>query len=160
MIAIGVITITQKVLGGYVMSKRKAFHSPTYLSKAGVQSLQEVHKREYGGQINNVGYPDMGNGLYSQHLSYNEWYELNVAQRIHQNMMESSMTVMSCMIVSGVFSPVISSSLGFTYSFSRFVYMAGYQSKKEGPNGRMLGSTLSLLSELGLANSPYFIQSP
>jgi hypothetical protein len=33
-------------------------------------------------------YPDMGNGRYSEKLSYKEWFEFNNAIRVHYNYIE------------------------------------------------------------------------
>ena len=47
--------------------------------------FQAEHKKATGYDITANGYPDMGNGLYSQKLSYKDWYDFNVLQRIHMN---------------------------------------------------------------------------
>lgn len=34
------------------------------------------------------GYPDTGSGLYSKKLSYKDWFEFNLTQRVHANFLE------------------------------------------------------------------------
>jgi len=34
------------------------------------------------------GYPDCGNGVYSQKLSYKQWFDFNLAVRTHMNFIE------------------------------------------------------------------------
>ena len=34
------------------------------------------------------GYPDQGNGIYSEHLSFDTWFKFNSSQRIHHNYTE------------------------------------------------------------------------
>ena len=44
-----------------------------------------VHQQEINEQIKKGGYPDMGNGRYSEKLSYSDWIKFNNAQRAHLN---------------------------------------------------------------------------
>ena len=91
----------------------------------------------------------MGSGIYAANLPYSDWLALNVAQRGHQNMIESSGPVLSCMLVSGLFQPILAASLGITYAISRLLYASGYRGKS-GPDGRFLGSAGSLLASITL----------
>ena len=49
------------------------------------QHFGEEHRKATGKDIEKGGAPDMGSGLYSQKLSYKEWYDFNNAQRAHYN---------------------------------------------------------------------------
>eukprot|EP01034_Spumella_vulgaris_P031779 gene31779-39260_t len=79
--AAGTIGVVQLGLGSGAMGFRKNFKSKEYLNKPEVKALQEQHKKEFGTEINDHGYPDMGNGRYSQLLSYGQWVSFNNAQR-------------------------------------------------------------------------------
>lgn len=41
-------------------------------------NFKEIHKSETGDEIEEHGYPDMGNGKYAEKLSYKDWYEFNL----------------------------------------------------------------------------------
>ena len=45
------------------------------------------HKEAFGpdAKLSEFGYPDMGNNIYSECLSYKDWITLNNAQRCHEN---------------------------------------------------------------------------
>ena len=49
------------------------------------QNFGAEHKSATGFEIEKGGYPDMGNGVYSQRLPYKDWYAFNNAQRCHYN---------------------------------------------------------------------------
>jgi len=93
-------------------------------------------------------YPDNGSGIYAHLLPYGDWVEFNLAQRCHQNMVESCSFILASTIVSGIFHPKISAALAFLYGLSRIVYSIGYS--MNGPSGRMAGATLGFLSGITL----------
>lgn len=129
--------------------RKRAFKNPDYLSKKEVISLQEEHKKSFGCNINDLGYPDMGNGRYSALLPYHEWVQFNNLQRCHYNMVESSAPVLAMVIVAGLFYPVYCSVLGNAYALGMLLYSYGYNSNS-GANGRMLGAIIRTLSTLAL----------
>ena len=68
------------------------------------------------------GYPDMGDGLYSQKLSYADWFTFKKAQRGHLNMLESVTIVCFLILVSGLSMPFTSVVLGSIYGVFRPLY--------------------------------------
>mmetsp|Transcript_6018 Transcript_6018/g.6272 ORF Transcript_6018/g.6272 Transcript_6018/m.6272 type:complete len:183 (+) Transcript_6018:119-667(+) len=150
-----IIGIVQLALGSGCMAYRKAFKSPEFLNKKKVIELQEEHKKSFGTPINDMGYPDMGNGRYSAELSYSQWVEFNNAQRAHYNMVESSGPVLAAMIVGGLFHPIACSILGNIYAIGMLIFSYGYKSKK-GADGRMIGAALRTLSTLTLTGICFY----
>lgn len=130
------------------MGERKNFSSKEFTSKKEVQFLNDEHKKAFGNDINKQGYPDMGNGLYSQHLPYEQWVNFNNAQRGHYNMVESSGPIVACLVIAGLQSPKLSSIFGVSYGVGRFIYAQGY--KSAGANGRIIGAVISLIGNFGL----------
>ena len=53
--------------------------------------FKEEHQAAFGkdSEPANGGFPDSGNGYYSEKLSYEAWYEFNCAQRVHLNFVET-----------------------------------------------------------------------
>ena len=132
------------------MGLRKNYFVSTLTRADGsVKALQEEHKKAYGVPINDLGYPDMGNGRYAQLLPYVEWYEFNNAQRGHYNMVESSAPVLATMLAGGLIFPKLSAVLGLSYGLGMLLFGLGY-SGKQGANGRMLGAALRTVSSLAL----------
>eukprot|EP01041_Mallomonas_annulata_P008521 gene8521-17577_t len=138
-----------------VMTLRKAFKSKRFLEKKEVLALQEEHKKECGTHINDLGYPDMGCGRYSQHLEYGEWLALNNAMRAHYNMIESSAPILVSIAVTGLVQPRLSAMIGLMYGISRLLYSYGYNSKA-GADGRMVGAAISFLCNLFLYSSSIY----
>ena len=63
------------VTGFFAGSKRKMF-SPEFME----QNFKTEHERFFpGDNVPKGGYPDMGNGRYSDKLTYAQWFEFNVA---------------------------------------------------------------------------------
>lgn len=150
LLAVGTISIVQYGIGGSVMGlRKKLFRSPEFLNKPAVKMMQEQHKRAFGTGINNNGYPDMGNGRYSEQLEYAEWVEFNNAQRAHNNMLEVSGTVLTTLVLNGLFQPVVSAGLGFVFAFGRILYSIGYNSKS-GADGRTTGAVIASIATYGL----------
>jgi hypothetical protein len=150
LVAAGVIGMTNLFIGGSVMGARsKAFKSKAFLEKKAVKDMQEEHKKAFGEGIHELGYPDMGCGLYAQQLDYADWVTFNNAQRAHYNMVESMAPVLATLIVAGLSAPKLSGCLGLGYAFGRILYKIGYTSKK-GANGRAAGAMVAALCSLGL----------
>jgi hypothetical protein len=137
-------------IGGSVMSERKKiFKGDAFLKKQEVVKLQEEHKKAFGTLINDMGYPDMGNGRYSDLIPYDSWVHINNAQRAHYNMIESSGPVLAAVVVGGLFYPVVCAALGVAYALGRLAYGIGYRSNK-GADGRLVGAIVSFFATFGL----------
>ena len=68
------------------------------------ENFDEIHMKnipESGGAPAH-GYPDMGHGVYSEKLSYKDWFLFNLAQRAHFNFLEQIQIVIFLILVAGV----------------------------------------------------------
>lgn len=115
-----------------------------------MQALDQEHRSHFNSGMNKMGYPDMGNGRYSAHLTFPQWVQLNNAQRAHYNMIEISAPVLACLVSVGLAHPKLASLFAFLYGLGRLIYAAGYTSDK-GANGRFIGARVSLVGAIGLA---------
>ena len=102
----------------------------------------------------------MGNGRYSQKLSYKQWYEFNSAQRAHYNFVEWIASTIALILIGGVYFPIVSAALGLAVFLGRLIYAIGYA--VGGPNGRLIGVLINDLAFLGtfvlaFISSIYFI---
>ena len=106
------------------------------------------------------GYPDMGNGWYSTKLSYKQWYEFSLVQRVHYNFLESCIIICFLILVAGIRHPGYTVIAGITYSVARLINAYGYSKSAKGrvPGfvfGMILQFTLfglSVHSVLGMIN--------
>ena len=84
------------------------------------------------------GFPDSGNGFYSDKLEYKQWYELNNGIRVQANFIES-MPQAICFLIVGAFAyPKIALGVGALNCLTRPLYVKNYLSG--GPNKRILGA--------------------
>jgi len=102
-------------------------------------NFSELHQKEVGGEIDNLlGYPDMGSGFYSQKLSYKQWYDFNIAQRVHYNFLEMAPSTFVSLLLGGLYFPIASAGFGLGLAVFRLVYCIGYTGK--GPKGKSIGA--------------------
>ena len=90
------------------------------------------------------GYPDMGNGYYSEKLSYQDWFTFNNWQRAHMNFLEGFAMFVTLMIIASINAPIMSAIASILYAVGRVLYGLGYMSG--GPKGRIFGAILSILA--------------
>lgn len=126
------------IVGGGL--RRKLF-SDEFMEK----HFGEEHWRTFGEKPPKEGYPDTGNGRYSEHLSYADWYAFNNRQRAHYNFLEQVVTVIVLIIVAGIHYALAAGILGWIYFVGRLAYTFGYVAR--GPKGRLVGV---LLCDIGL----------
>ena len=113
------------------------------------QNFGAEHKTATGFEIAKGGYPDMGTGLYSQRLSYKDWYAFNNAQRVHGNFIEMAPSTFVWLLIAGLYFPIPAAAIGLGVFFARLIYSIGYSGEK-GPQGRIFGALLNDLFLLGL----------
>jgi len=106
------------------------------------------HKQLFGKEIEKGGYPDMGNGRYSQKLSYEQWYKFNNAQRAHYNFIEFAPTTFVFLFIAGLYFPIPAAAIGLGVIIFRFFYAIGYSSG--GPSARVFGAVANDFCLLGL----------
>ena len=80
------------------------------------------------------GYPDMGNGRYSEKLDYKDWLIFNKAQRVHYNYLEHVASILMVTLLGGLFFPILASVFGFLYAFGRLLYTIFYQTDEGATN--------------------------
>ena len=107
----------------------------------------EVHNKELKANIPKGGYPDCGNGLYSDKLSYKDWFEFNLDQRAHKNFLEALTIVCFMLLACGVVYPTVALVLGCIQFVARAIFVIGYRTS---PKSRIVGGMLSNFSFLAL----------
>jgi glutathione S-transferase len=82
----------------------------------------------------------MGEGRYAERLSYKDWFEFGVNQRIHHHFLESMTSIVTWILIAGVRFPIQAISFGAGYSLARLLFHIGYHMK--GPSARFPGFLL------------------
>ena len=90
----------------------------------------------------------MGEGRYAEKLSYKEWYNFGVAQRIHYHFMENYTSIVTWILIAGIRFPNQAISFGAGFSFARLLFHNGYHMK--GPRGRYAGFILQMMCAIVL----------
>ena len=95
------------------------------------------------------GYPDTGNGVYADKLSYEGWYRFNLAIRVYQNLVEQLPFLCGFLLIGGLYFPRFAAAIGFLNCSTRPLYIKQYL--EQGSKGRRLaqiigtGSTYTLV---------------
>ena len=90
----------------------------------------------------------MGNGWYSQKLPYKDWYEFNCAQRAHQNYFEHLPSIVSIILIGGLYVPAITLAYAILCILVRTGYAISYSTR--GAGARVPFIAVDLLSRVSL----------
>lgn len=121
----------QCYMTGFIMShkKRNKHFNKKYLE----ENFSELHKKSVGDfPLPAGGYPDMGNGRYSEKLKYEDWFDFNNGLRVHQNYVENVGVLIPATLIAGLKFPRAAAIAGAIHLLGRTLYAAGYSSKQGG----------------------------
>ncbi|CDW87877.1 mapeg family protein [Stylonychia lemnae] len=93
-----------------------------------MRQFDEIHEQSFGKGTKppKLGYPDTGNGWYSKKLPYKQWYEMNVAQRMHLNYLEGITFVILVSIIGGISYPMEVFYAQIAYIIGRQLFAVAY----------------------------------
>ena len=126
----------------WVAPVRKEVFNQQYLEK----NFGQVHRLEVGAALPGNGYPDHGNGRYSQLLPYKDWLDLNNAYRIYQNFGEKVGFIIPLTLLGGLSHPRYAAGLGLGYILSRLIYGVGYAKHADKRYYGLTGISLTTLA--------------
>eukprot|EP00744_Colponema_vietnamica_P003420 GILI01005241.1.p2 GENE.GILI01005241.1~~GILI01005241.1.p2 ORF type:complete len:191 (-),score=70.56 GILI01005241.1:94-621(-) len=129
----------------FVGKLRNKYFNKEFLEK----NFGEEHKKAFGRSVPKGGYPDVGNGRYSDKLSYEEWFHFNNAQRAHQNFLEMLTPVIVFALVAGLVFTKVTAGFLASAIVGRVFYGMGYRSNK-GADGRLVGVIFYDIALFGL----------
>lgn len=116
--------------------------------KKNLSAESDELKKFNGKGIGKGCHPDPGLGRFADKLPLEHWYELNVAQRVHGNFLESIAIVITTLLIAGLFLSKIVGGLGLLYIIGRYLYASGFKSTTGG--SRVKGFMLFMLVQLCL----------
>jgi hypothetical protein len=133
----------------FAANQRSKVFGKKWAESKEAQAIIAEHNRELPGIKHSAdGYPDMGNGRYSDTLSYANWFKFNLAQRAHYRFMESFPAILGLHVLSGVYFPVATAILAPSYMWAYHVFGANYI--EGGPENRYSGiAAVQHISVLG-----------
>ena len=88
------------------------------------------------------GWPDSGDGRFSQKLPYKDWMHFNNSMRVHQNFVEQLPIMLTFLLIGGLVLPKMSAIVGVLVVVSRALYSLSYV--KLGPNWRPVGALANI----------------
>ncbi|CAG9311651.1 unnamed protein product [Blepharisma stoltei] len=128
----------------YVGYARKKVFTPKFMSENFGEEFRNTFRRD----PDPLGYPDMGNGRFSEKLSFADWYYFNNAQRVHYNFLEGIHIPLVCIPIGGVELEYYTIGLAAAYIAGRAIYAIGYT--RVGSKGRLIGVGILDLALIGL----------
>ena len=111
----------------------------------------EEHQKHFKTDPPKGGYPDHGDGLYGDLLSYKDWYNFTLDQRGHKNFLEQLTIIVFFLLTIGLVYPTVSLVCGAIHFICRWIFVFGY---KKGPKWRAIGGlpiNLSLMFMCGMS---------
>ena len=109
-----------------------------------MEQFKEEHKKSFPDTEPAVGgFPDAGDGRYSEKLDYKSWIEFNNSMRVHQNFVELLPVIVTFLLLGGLVLPKIAMWIGFLFAVARIVYTVMYV--KFGSNSRVIGAVAGSL---------------
>ena len=114
--------------------------------------FKEEHQKHFPDSEPAIGgFPDAGEGRYSEKLDYKSWIEFNNSMRVHQNFVELLPVIVTFLFVGAFVLPKLAMWIGILNAVARIIYSVMYV--KFGSNSRALGAIAGSLPlyVLGLA---------
>ena len=110
-----------------------------HFNKKFMEQFTVEHKKHFPETEPSVGgWPDAGDGRYSEKLDYKSWVEFNNSMRVHQNFVEFLPVIAVFLIIGGFVLPTLAMWVGITNAIARPIYTVMYV--KFGSNSRALGA--------------------
>jgi len=124
---------------------RREIFNPEFMKQ-----FKEEHKKNYPEtELDLGGNPDSGNGWYSKKLPLADWVRFNTAMRIHLNYVENLPLLILTTPIAGLYCPIPTMVLIWTYALASLIYECGYKAKGNA-NFRLIGLMLRLACIGGL----------
>ena len=132
LLTVGCISFQCLLIGFGAGAKRKVVFDQAKLK----DKYGEEHFKHFKSELPKGGYPDHGDGLYGDLMSYKDWYEFSNDQRGHKNFLEQVTYIVFTLAVIGLVYPIVALVFGGIHFFCRWIFVCGY---KKGPNWRLIG---------------------
>ena len=155
MLSAGIVAFQCLIIGFGAGGKRGTLFNHDKIK----EKFGEEHQKHFKTDPPKGGYPDHGDGLYGDMLSYKDWYNFSLDQRGHKNFLETVTIITFLLLVIGMVYPILSIVFAAIHFVFRFIFVCGY---KKGPNWRMIGGipvniTLFAMLAMGIVSCSVWI---
>lgn len=114
-----------------------------YFDKDFMAQFKAEHAKAFPGEEPQVGgWPDFGDGRYSEKLTYKQWHDFNTSVRAHYNIMEQLPMTLIFILLGGLVAPTYALPISYLHAFGRIVYAVGYS--VYGAKARMVGQAIGV----------------
>ena len=147
------------IIAGVVVDRsRSKFFSKEFMEK----HFREKHDEAFpDGKIKLCpsGFPDSGNGVYADCLSYADWFNFSLKQRAHKNSLETVSILCFCLIASGMVFPHLTLAFAILNFVGRIAHMVGYcmSAKARTPGAITILTSAALIQILGVVSTIFWI---
>lgn len=141
------IAVVYGVLIGIVYRKRTKFYTKEFMSN----NFGELHENNFRQLPPTHGYPDQGNGIFANKLTYSQWFEFNCAQRCHFGAIEHLVIFAPISLLVTTYSNLIAAILNVVWALGRMAFTFGYLIH---PDKRGIGA---LIMDLGILGSLFML---
>ena len=144
MLAAGCISFQCLLIGFGAGGSRKEYFTENEQIGA---KYNEEHQKHFKADIPKGGYPDHGDGMYGDELTYKQWYNFSLSQRGHKNFLEQVTIIVFFLLVCGLVYPITTLVLALVNFVCRWIFVIGY---KKSPIWRMVGGMPINFSVMGM----------
>ena len=141
-LGIVLVTLVQYMVINFMGGKHRGFFTKELMQK----HFGTEHEKISGKSVPKGGYPDCGNGLHSQKLTYGQWFQFNLAQRNAKNYLENVTGFCFCLVVLAIVWPRVAFILGMSQLVCRTGFLITYS---KAPAMRLYFAPLMMLSMFG-----------
>ena len=145
MLAAGTISFQCLLIGFGAGRKRKQLFTENEAIKA---KFNDEHQKHFKTDVPKGGYPDHGDGMYGDVLSYEDWHKFSLDQRGHKNFLEQVTFIVFMLLVIGLVFPAVALVFAGIQFVCRWIFVVGYS---KGPNWRLIGGMPINLSNFAMA---------
>lgn len=136
------IAVVYFVLLANVARRRSKFFTKEFMKN----HFGELHENNFRDLPPDQGYPDMGNGIFSNKLTYSQWFEFNCAQRCHYSAIEQMVIFVPVSLLICSYSNLAAAIVNVIWALGRVIFTWGYLIH---PDKRTVGAVVMELGVLG-----------
>ena len=131
-----VVGLVYQCTGYLVTQARHRFFGKEFMNK----NFGEEHRKYFGKDPAVGGYPDNGEGRYSEQLTFGEWHRFSQAVRAYNNFSEWILSTILSILLCGLFFPTLGGLFGYGIAVGRILYAVGYMIN---PDKRIVGAAIA-----------------
>ena len=146
MLAAGTISFQCLLVGFGAGAKR----STIFTSDKMKEKFNDEHQKHFKADIPKGGYPDHGDGMYGDLLSYEDWHKFSTDQRGHKNFLDQVTVIVFNLLVIGLVFPITSICIAALHFVIRWFSVCYTKGAPVSAKFRLWAGAFSHLSNVAL----------